>query len=213
MFHNLCRTLDFLFFFSITGICGEMDEDKNPINTTLLKPIGELVKESFEQVSVAWQIFHVYSTHIELDKGVQSPTFSFAGASWIFKMSLGDNSKFQTESIFNVALERLDSSIPNHSILYKIFFRECGKSKRKFFDYNVTEESLELSGKQSQAVSGCTVFNSEHTRENVIMVIHHKNFLNFVMGNEICQPVVLVCELRTKKCSNTEVKHPEGLAL
>lgn len=182
-----------------TGSSGKLDEDKIPINTALLKPVGELIKETFDYVSIAWQILHAYSTHVELDKGIQSPTFSFAGASWIIKMSLGGKKKNQTESIFNVPLERLDSSIPNHSILYKVFFRECGKSKRKFFDYNVTEESLELSGKQSQTVSGWTVFNSEYTRENLIMVIHHKNFLDFLIDNEIRHPVVLVCELSTQK--------------
>lgn len=120
-----------------------------------------------------------------MDKGVHSPTFSFAEDSWIFKLFLDGQTKFKSEKWIDVVIERLQSQIENHSISYEMFFRESDEKEFLLEDSNK---------RKSFPVSNSCIFDANHTQENIIAITPYVVFLR--IADPPYDIVVLECEFR-----------------
>lgn len=96
--------------------------------------IGEINQDSYILEVITWKIPNVSSILFAVDYGVQSPPFSFAGASWILEIYfLGQSSSYK--GYIDVIIQRLHSEIEVHNFSCKIFCKnvfgeefkpECG---------------------------------------------------------------------------------------
>lgn len=130
-----------------------------------------------------------------MDNRVQSPVFSFADGSWILKLFLYGQTKFKTESKVDIVIERLQSDIRKHPLLYEIFVKSDDKNGSLLDDY------LENTNMFNTDIRGFFIFDSDHTQENVIGLKSYTDFLSFAASKRQFGTIAITSGFRTPKKS------------
>lgn len=113
-----------------------------------IKEVGELDQKSINLEIITWKIPNVSSIVFAVDYGVQSPPFSFAGASWILKIYFYGQKKFNSVGYIDVVIERLHSEIEIHDSVCTIYFKNIFdkeyKSVSKFFSFRENQTAMNV---------------------------------------------------------------------
>lgn len=93
-----------------------MDADSGELD------FGDLSDESFDFKEISWKVHNVLSLPETVGYFVQSPSFSFAGATWALRMYPYGHRK-KSQSYIELAITRLNSEIPQHYLFYRFGFK------------------------------------------------------------------------------------------
>lgn len=133
-----------------------------------------------------------------MDSRVQSPVFSFADASWILKLFVYGQTKFKTENNVDIVIERLQSHIRKHPILYEIFVKSDDKTGSLLDDCLKNTNMFSIFNSN---IRGFFIFDSDHTQENVIGLKSYNDFLRFAASKGQFGTVAITGGFRTPKKS------------
>lgn len=177
------------------------------INTTTndasCKPFGELDVESFDGEVTTWKIPKIRSITLKVDKRLKSPSFSFAGASWILTMFPYGQTKFGSEGKIDLAIDRGCSLFPKHPVTYRIFFKaynkEFDKKGYRLRDFGETIDRKNFFNFQANNTrENSFIFQANNKRENICNFHSYSYLFSLVGPNQPSDTVFLVCDLRTK---------------
>lgn len=91
--------------------------------SSAVQKIGELSDESFLFKEVTWKIPINKILPNQVDNDVPSPTFSFAGATWILHIYPYGRTSPESVGWIELVIERLDYTVPEQSVSYKFYFK------------------------------------------------------------------------------------------
>lgn len=157
--------------------------------------VGEISEESSEIDVIAWKIPKILLRGVEVDDELMSPSFIFAGASWILKMFPCGQRKFKSQRNVDVEIQRLHSQIPNHSVAYRIFHTTIEDFYNRSVFYHTLFDRFYYSANR-----GFFIFDPYHVQEKVISTMPYDSL---TIPNQLCDSVVVGCELRNYKSSES----------
>lgn len=150
-----------------------------------IQKIGELSDESFLFKEVTWKIPINKILPNQVDNDVQSPTFSFAGATWILHIYPYGRTSTESAGWIELLIERLDYKVPEQTVFYKFYF----KTHR---------------GKEFNPLNATYVFDDDYIG-GWLLYMPKDNFFLDQKVVAVKRFLILVCEMRTQKINEIEV--------
>lgn len=124
---------------------------------------------------------------------MQCPVFSSAGATWCLKLFLYGQTRFKSEGTVDVVIERLQSHIRKHPVLYEMFVKSDDGKESLLDDY--------FGNIYPPEVTGFFIFDSDHAEENVIQLTSYDGFLECAGSKPKFGTVAIIIGFRIPKKS------------
>lgn len=147
--------------------------------------IGKLSDESFLFKEVTWKIPINRILPNEVDYDVASPTFSFAGATWILHIYPYGRTSPESVGWIELVINRLDYTVPQQTVFYKFYFKT-------------------YRGKKYNSLDATYVFDDDYIG-GWLLYMPKDHFFIDRKGLSVKRFVILVCEMRTQKIDGIEM--------